>query len=208
MINAKLDTHKDAEVRRALEPIVRLAHASSASLIGLIHVNKTSEGDLLNRIMASKAMIAVPRGVLFCAKYTPEQGSTSDVPWTDVTPGRSQFIFGQIRNNLAATAQHSIQHHMKTEIVGRDKALDKDIRASRLVIDQTIHENTEDIVLEQEKRKTKTASQSSKCETWLVEFLKGKGEMPSNWVSKLAGTTDSPETRCTEHGPAWKTGSP
>jgi len=65
MINTKLDTHKDAEVRRALEPIVRLAQESGASLLGLIHVNKSNEGDLFIRVMGSKALVAVPRGVLF-----------------------------------------------------------------------------------------------------------------------------------------------
>jgi AAA domain len=34
MVNAKLDTHKDAEVRIALEPVVAMAHAARASLIG------------------------------------------------------------------------------------------------------------------------------------------------------------------------------
>ena len=54
MVNAKLDTHKDAEVRIALEPVVAMAHAAKASLVGLVHVNKSNEGDLLNRIMASR----------------------------------------------------------------------------------------------------------------------------------------------------------
>jgi hypothetical protein len=190
MINAKLDTHKDAEVRRALEPIVRLAQTSGASMLGLIHVNKTSEGDLSTRVMGSKALVAVPRGVLFCAKYTPHQDSPSGEPWEDVTSGRSRYVFGQIKNNLAATAPHSIQYHMETEVVGVDQTLHKDIKASRLVIDKVIHENIEDIVLEQEKRKTKTASQSGKCEAWLVEFLTGKGEVPSQWVVKAGRDND------------------
>ena len=38
MVNAKLDTHKDAEVRIALEPVVAMAHAAKASLVGLVHV--------------------------------------------------------------------------------------------------------------------------------------------------------------------------
>jgi hypothetical protein len=71
MVNAKLDTHKDAEVRIALEPVVAMAHAARASLVGLVHVNKSNEGDLLNRIMASRALTSVPRGFLFCAYYKP-----------------------------------------------------------------------------------------------------------------------------------------
>jgi predicted ATP-dependent serine protease len=40
-VGKALDSHKDADVRRALEPLSRLAHDVGVSLLGLIHVNKT-----------------------------------------------------------------------------------------------------------------------------------------------------------------------
>ena len=78
MINKRLDTHKDAEVRQALEPVVKVAHDTKTSLIGLIHVNKTNEGDLMNRLMASRAIGAVVRGVLFCAIYKSLEARAAD----------------------------------------------------------------------------------------------------------------------------------
>ncbi|MGN6272496.1 MAG: AAA family ATPase [Protaetiibacter sp.] len=60
------DTHKDAEVRQGLEPLVAAAHAGRFSILGIIHLNK-SEGtgrSLLNRVMGSKAFTAVARTVL------------------------------------------------------------------------------------------------------------------------------------------------
>ena len=60
-----LDTHKDAEVRQALEPIVKLADRSSLCVLGLIHVNKSTTSDPLSALMGSRAFAAVARSVLF-----------------------------------------------------------------------------------------------------------------------------------------------
>ena len=88
-VNAKLDSHKDAEVRTALDPLVRLAHETRASLVGLIHVNKSQEGDLMNRLMASRALTAVPRGFLFCASYKPIETLDDSDQEDHLTPNRT-----------------------------------------------------------------------------------------------------------------------
>jgi energy-coupling factor transporter ATP-binding protein EcfA2 len=157
MVNAKLDTHKDAEVRKALEPVVAVAHAARASLVGLVHVNKTNEGDLLNRIMASKALTAVPRGFLFCANHKPietlDDSDGEDHLLAEPQSGPQEFLLGQIKNNLAAKVMISHRYHMDTVIVGYDEEAQKDIKASKVVIHGLIAQNVEDIVLEQEKAK-------------------------------------------------------
>jgi hypothetical protein len=63
-LSPKLDTHKDADVRRALEPLVKLAHNTGASVLGLIHTNKGSSSDANNLIMGSRAFSAVSRYTL------------------------------------------------------------------------------------------------------------------------------------------------
>lgn len=63
-LSSKLDTHKDAEVRRALEPLVKLADATDAAVLGIIHLNKSTSGDPLNLIMGSRAFSAVSRYAL------------------------------------------------------------------------------------------------------------------------------------------------
>ena len=61
---AKIDTHKDAETRQALEPLAAMLERPSMSAIGLIHMNKNAAaGSILDRIMASKALTAVARAV-------------------------------------------------------------------------------------------------------------------------------------------------
>ena len=44
-LDIRLDTHKDAEVRKALEPLVDLAHAYHCSVLGIIHVNRGTGTD-------------------------------------------------------------------------------------------------------------------------------------------------------------------
>ncbi len=63
-----LDTHKDAEVRQALEPLVAFAKTSGVAVIGIIHVNKSTSADPLTTIMGSRAFAAVARSVLFCMR--------------------------------------------------------------------------------------------------------------------------------------------
>lgn len=67
-LDAKLDTHKDSEVRQALEPMTAIADRTRSAFLGLIHVNKSANGDALNGVMGSRAFTAVARSVLFAMK--------------------------------------------------------------------------------------------------------------------------------------------
>ena len=67
-LGKKLDTHVDAEVRQALEPLRAFAEALRLSVLGIIHPNKSQTGiptDPLNSIMGSRAFSAVSRSTLF-----------------------------------------------------------------------------------------------------------------------------------------------
>lgn len=65
-IGGALDTHKDADVRLALEPLTAMANRVSASILGIIHINKNGQSsDPLMRIMGSRAFPAVARSILF-----------------------------------------------------------------------------------------------------------------------------------------------
>lgn len=64
-LDPNLDTHKDADVRLALEPLVTLAEAADVCVLGIIHVNKGTSTDPLTMLMGSRAFAAVSRSVLF-----------------------------------------------------------------------------------------------------------------------------------------------
>lgn len=62
-IEGALDTHRDGDVRKALEPLVSMADNTNMAILGLIHHNKSGSTDPLNVVMASKAFTAVSRSV-------------------------------------------------------------------------------------------------------------------------------------------------
>lgn len=64
MVADGVDTHKDAEFRRALEPLSELGRDTGVTIVGLTHFNKSGSATALNRIMAGKALTAVARSVL------------------------------------------------------------------------------------------------------------------------------------------------
>jgi hypothetical protein len=66
VIDAKLDTHRDREVRQALEPLAGLADDARMAILGLIHHNKSGSTDALQLVMGSKAFSAVARSVHTC----------------------------------------------------------------------------------------------------------------------------------------------
>jgi archaellum biogenesis ATPase FlaH len=84
-LSTDLDTHKDADVRVALEPVVKIADASGCAAIGLIHVNKSASSDPLTLLMGSRAFAAVARSVLFVM-------ADPDEP--------TKRLMGQAKNNL------------------------------------------------------------------------------------------------------------
>jgi hypothetical protein len=63
-----IDTHKDADVRSALEPLKAMAEECDVAVIGLMHVNKSTSGDATNRLMGSRAFASVPRSVVMFTK--------------------------------------------------------------------------------------------------------------------------------------------
>lgn len=66
VIDGKIDTHKQAEVQQALEPLVKLCDRIGMAVLALIHVNKSTTTDPLTSIMGSKAFATLPRSVLYC----------------------------------------------------------------------------------------------------------------------------------------------
>jgi hypothetical protein len=87
-LDGRLDSHKDAEVRQALEPLVALADRAGILVSGLIHVNKSASTDPLSLLMASRAFAAVARAVLFLAVDPDDE---------------KRRVLGQPKNNLGST---------------------------------------------------------------------------------------------------------
>ena len=63
-IGTKIDSHKDSDVRVALEPILGSGERTDATILGFIHTNKTATTDPFTSVMGSLAFTAVARAVL------------------------------------------------------------------------------------------------------------------------------------------------
>ena len=70
------DSHKNTEVRRALQPVVDLASACGFAVLGITHFSKGGQGgDPAQRVVGSVAFSAVARVVLVAAKVKAEDGA-------------------------------------------------------------------------------------------------------------------------------------
>lgn len=104
-VDKKLDTHKDSEVRKALEPLVKMAELAGAAVLGLIHVNKGGSTDPLNSIMASAAFTAVARAVLYVVIDSEDEDLR---------------IMGQVKNNLGQRGLPELTYCITPKEVGQD----------------------------------------------------------------------------------------
>lgn len=69
------DSHKNTEVRRALQPLVDLANRLDTAVVGISHFSKGGAGgDPASRVVGSIAFTAVARVVLVAAKLKGEEG--------------------------------------------------------------------------------------------------------------------------------------
>lgn len=69
------DSHKNTEVRRALQPLVDLGSRLDASVLGISHFSKGGAGsDPASRVVGSIAFTAVARVVMLAAKVKTEDG--------------------------------------------------------------------------------------------------------------------------------------
>ena len=74
------DSHKNTEVRRALQPLVDLAAACQCALLGITHFSKGGQGsDPSQRVIGSVAFTAVARVVLVAAKVKSEDGEDTRI---------------------------------------------------------------------------------------------------------------------------------
>ena len=110
-----LDTHKDSEVRQALEPLVAIANRANMAVLGIIHHNKSGSSDPLQVIMASRAFTAVARSV---HTVVPDPDDDTE----------TRKLFGTPKNNLGrgdlptlsfTIASHAIDTDEGTAWTGR-----------------------------------------------------------------------------------------
>lgn len=67
-LDHSIDSWKDTSVRKALDPLAKVAHETEASVAGLAHLNKAASAETLDKVLGSKAFTQVPRAVHLVAR--------------------------------------------------------------------------------------------------------------------------------------------
>lgn len=103
------DSHKNAEVRRGLQPLVDLAQASRCALLGVTHFSKGTGGrEPIERITGSLAFGALARIVLVTAKRDDPEDETATRflarAKSNIGPDGGGFVYNVAQVELADSA--------------------------------------------------------------------------------------------------------
>jgi hypothetical protein len=157
LISGTIDTHKDAEVRRALEPLSRLADSTGCSILGNAHFNKGQGTDPMMRLTGSAAFGQVVRSVLAFAR-DPEDGAC---------------VITQAKNNLGRLDLPSLSYRIESVEVDTD---DGPTSVGRLFLSGESQKSVQDILADQGR--SEGLSARGEAERFLRELLKD-GPMPA-----------------------------
>ncbi len=98
------DSHKNAEVRRGLQPLVDMAISMNATLIGITHFSKGGQGgDPSQRVIGSVAFTAVARVVLVAARVKGKDGFYKHIlarSKSNIGPDHGGFEYHVIQENV------------------------------------------------------------------------------------------------------------
>jgi hypothetical protein len=157
-LDSRLDSHKDADVRRALEPLAQMAHTANVTVVGLIHVNKSTSSDALTLLMGSRAFVSVARSVLFVATNPDDE---------------DQRLLATVKSNLGGMNLPTLVFQIRGEKV-QTTAAGEEIWTGKLIwlgeSDQSLRE-----VLERVGERGDDAQSRREAEEWLLDDLESQG---------------------------------
>jgi hypothetical protein len=157
-LESRLDSHKDADVRRALEPLKAMADAGAVCVLGVIHVNKTVSSDALTLLMGSRAFVAVARAVLFVAAHPDED---------------EQRLLSQVKNNLGRLDLPTLMFRIRGALV-QTTAAGEEVWTGQLEWQGESDTSIRD-VLERVGERDGDRVAAREAAEWLVDFLTDQG---------------------------------
>lgn len=109
LIDEALSVNQSQQLRRALEPLRRVAEETAVIMPALAHFNKTTDTDILSKIPGSRAWVEVARAAL-------AMGEDLDA---DDTEGRV-YIAQQVKNNLGRLDLPTLTYRIEETSVPTD----------------------------------------------------------------------------------------
>lgn len=143
------DSHKNAEVRRGLQPLVDLASKIGACLVGITHFTKGTSGrDTTERVTGSLAFAALARVVLATAK--------------DHTSG--DYLLTRSKSNIGPDGGGFRYSLEQVDITGHPG-----LTASRVIWGEAVQGNARELIAATEG--DQTAKNEDSAESWLRDLL-------------------------------------
>lgn len=87
-ITHKVDAHRDAEIRRVLDPLGAMAARRRFAVVAVVHLNRRNDSDVLNRILGSTGYGGSARSILTFARHPenePQRVVASEGNWQKTT---------------------------------------------------------------------------------------------------------------------------
>jgi hypothetical protein len=170
LIHASIDTHRDRDLRTALEPLVKMADATGCAVVGLAHFNKSASADALNLITGSRAFSAVARAVLAIAR--------------DDDAGDGSCVMSQAKNNLGRLDLPSLRYIVESAEVPTE---DGPAYVGRLVFTGESDRSVGDILGDAAGADGEDRGDRDAVAAWLVDYLTQRGgEAPWAELRKAA----------------------
>lgn len=161
------DSHKNTEVRRAMQPLVDMAAAAGAAVVGITHLSKGTAGrDPTERVTGSIAFTAVVRVVLMAAKVKGEDGE-------------DRRILARSKSNIGPDNGGFVYSLEQTEAI-------PGVQASAVRWGEAIEGTARELLADSETdRDDDEGSAKGRAEAWLIELLAG-GAISSKQVQSDA----------------------
>jgi len=109
VIGEKIDTHREREVRSALDPIAKMADRTGSVFLGIAHFNKGAGTDAASLITGSGAFKNVPRSVFGFARDDSDENNTR--------------VMSQVKNSLGRDDLPSLSYVIETAEVFTKKGV-------------------------------------------------------------------------------------
>jgi hypothetical protein len=174
-IASGIDTHKDRELRLALEPLGQVADTTGCAVAGLAHFNKSSSTDVLNLVTGSRAFTAVLRSVIAVAR--------------DPDSEDGACVLSQAKNNLGRLDLPNLGYTIDSVQVPTDEG---DADVGRLRFTGEVERSVSDILGERGDREER--SDRDEAAEWLRSYLEAQdGEAKRADIlvaAKLEGITE------------------
>lgn len=167
VIGEKIDTHREREVRSALDPLAKMADRTGSVLLGIAHFNKGAGTDAASLITGSGAFKNVPRSVFGFAR--------------DDSDDKGGRIMSQVKNSLGRDDLPSLSYVIETAEVQTKKGI---ATTGKFTFTGTSERSVAD-VLRDSRGGQEDHDERKEAHNWLVDFLAANGgEVPAKDVFK------------------------